>query len=132
MKTRDEEINKAYDKWQDDLECSERTVWQCACRWADEHPKNPWRDVKKELPKEKCKVYVLKNGVPDFAIYTGRKKNKTFVTAYLVRHLVGTYLDISENGIEFKKDVSALFRKDITNEVTHWMPIHELLKGGEA
>lgn len=39
---RDEEINKAYDKWQDDLECSERTVWQCACRWADENPKNPW------------------------------------------------------------------------------------------
>ena len=36
--TREEEINKAYDKWQDDLECSERTVWQCACRWADQHP----------------------------------------------------------------------------------------------
>mgnify|MGYP007032344528 CR=1 FL=1 len=36
--TRDEEINKAYDKWQDDLECSERTVWQCACKWADQHP----------------------------------------------------------------------------------------------
>lgn len=82
-----------------------------------------FRKVEDELPKKRCKVYVIRNGEPDFAVFTGRRKDRTFITAYLVRHCIGTCLDISENGIEFKKDIIGLSRKDITSEVTHWMPI---------
>lgn len=110
--TREEEINKAYDNWQDDLECSERTVWKCACRWADEHPKNPWISVEERLPKREN----------DKASWS----NYVFIRTCFNSHEEAKYDTI--NHIWYDKHKKIL---DDNKYVTHWMPIPELLKKGE-
>ena len=46
--TRDEEIRLA-----DYISSTpeEEKVWVAAAKWADEHPKNPWRNAKTDPPK---------------------------------------------------------------------------------
>lgn len=65
MKTREEEIKQAATKIAKEWYCGPEDEFHYEVekleemgQWADEHPKNPWRDAKKELPKEEGWVYV--------------------------------------------------------------------------
>lgn len=73
-------------------------------RWADEHPKNPWRNLKDEMPPVKQRVLFLDtNGKPR----------------------------LGYNNIDQK---SATVGADSPNEkvtLQYWMPIPEAPKGGE-
>jgi len=77
---------------------------KCA-RWADEHPKNPWISVEDRLPEKLNKFF------SDFVLvmYTRGGKPYPFITRY--DYEFGMW--------------------EIEN-VTHWMPIPELKKGGEV
>ena len=84
-------------------------------KWADEHPKNPWRDASKELP--------LKENY----------KDGLWGQEVLARTQSGSYyrMRVRENGewqnLEHGQPEWWLY----TGKVTHWMPIPELQEGGE-
>ena len=53
--TRKEEIEKLSEELFAtylDTDCSFLEIVKRVIKWANEHPKNPWRDVKKEQPKD--------------------------------------------------------------------------------
>ena len=73
--------------------------------WADEHPASPWISIKERLPEMYEDVVVLNNGKPIMSRrYWVDRWNPTPTTW--------------------------MWSKSLTN-VTHWMPIPELKKGGE-
>lgn len=70
-------------------------------QWADEHPKNPWRDAKKELPKDKgVRIFVSYAGIQSSAYYYGNN-----------------YWSVEGYGF--------------CDFVDYWMPIPETPKGGK-
>ena len=100
--------------------------------WADEHPKSPWISVEERLPEKNCKVMVA-GGEYDIAIY--RAASHKFYTAYkeLQKKIgeksdVGSYM-IGGDCMKIEEYFSRGEREDITETVTHWMPILELPKG---
>ena len=114
--TREEEIRQAYLNWASDIECSEYTVWKDACRWADEHPKNPWRDIYEEQPElvnrhERGCFSGFIDSDPVLIRY------KTDSGQYFVKQAVFSKY----------KDEEPMFYG--VGEVTHWMPIPESPKG---
>lgn len=111
--TREEEINKAYYKWQDDLECSERTVWQCACRWADEHPQNPWINVEERLPEDNKTVLVWFGGCYKVALL---RDNEWW-------ECTGYQTGCGWSALDKIPDIIA------SSYITHWMPIPQNKKG---
>lgn len=66
MKTREEERRERANDYAEEMthkgtssECewvATRDDFLAGARWADEHPKNPWRDARKELPKGGDKI----------------------------------------------------------------------------
>ena len=64
--TREEEIYAATQQfvgeYLDGLYDAETFAKKCA-QWADEHPKNPWRDASKEPPKSEDEVFIYAGGV---------------------------------------------------------------------
>jgi len=106
--TREEEINKAYEQWRDDLDCSERTTWQDACKWADEHPVNPWRDASKELPiKDKDNI------------------SKAVIALTNIGYWFKGQYDYNNKDWFFSEEPETLDFED-GEFVTHWMPIPQL------
>lgn len=86
--------------------------------WADAN-QSSWISVKTP-PKENGKYFVLSFGEPDIAIY----HNGKWVTAYKEKKHIGSHMssDLTEiQDYEYS-------RTNITDEITHWMPIHEPLK----
>ena len=79
-------------------------IFEEGVNWADEHPVNPWISVEERLPE---------------------KINKFYSDSVLCRYTRGgrEYYDISRYDHEFDEW--------LIGNVTHWMPIPELLKGGE-
>lgn len=45
------------------------TCFEAGANWADEHPKNPWRDASKELPKSANEVFIYAGGVTTIGRY---------------------------------------------------------------
>lgn len=107
--TREEEIKDTANSYfylgEDDRIEERRMCFIGGAQWADEHPKNPWRDAKKDPPKDDRDVFI--------------KWGKNDPAQRL--HGVGSYhksLFPENNGWSI-------------NDVTHWMPIPELEKRGE-
>ena len=83
--------------------------------WADEHPKSPWKDVKKELPKA-CKKYNNNDAL--------KGKSKYVLTISADGDLVvARYDTINKRWCNFKTY--------LTTPIV-WMPIPEFPKGGEG
>lgn len=84
-------------------------------QWADEHPKNPWRDAKKELP--------LKEN----------HKDGLWGQEVLARTQSGNYyrMRVRENGEWQNLVLNEQSWWLYTGKVTHWMPIPDLPKGGD-
>lgn len=76
--------------------------FQFGTRWADAHPRNPWRALIEELPPVKQRVFFLDiNGIP----HIGRRE--------ISEQIIVSADTPQENII-----------------ITHWMPIPETPKGG--
>ena len=68
--TREEEITKATEYYYNSIAL--RVAFEEGAQWADEHPKNQWRDARKELPlKENHKLTTKTN-----TIMTANEKDK--------------------------------------------------------
>lgn len=107
MKTREEEIREAaWDRTNyPDCEnyCTQRlsTIFEAGAQWADEHPKNPWRDAKKDPPRDGewfVAITDLMNGLKVPVV--GRIGIDIFIQAFKRRY-------------------------------QYWMPIQPLQEGGE-
>lgn len=106
MKTREEEMIKSFTE----LVKAAPNIMSLLCEaakfglaWSDSHQKNPWRDAKKDPPKDDRDVFI--------------KWGKNDPAQRL--HGVGSYH-------------KSLFQENngwSINDVTHWMPIPELPKG---
>lgn len=82
-----------------------------------ERLRNQWISVKERLPEENGKYYVIAGGIPDLSLY----KNGKWVTAYKERKNVGSHFveEVEIQDFEYS-------HTDLTDDVTHWMPIPEL------
>ena len=84
-------------------------------RWADEHPKNPWKSVEECMPDENSAVLVR-----------GEIRDNGHADEF--------YVFLVENG-EFVSVISGkpIWKLDTFRDYTftHWMPIPELKKGCE-
>lgn len=80
-------------------------VVRMSIQWADEHPKNPWRDAKKELPEKINKFF------SDFVLVMYTRGGKPYPSITRYDYDCGIW--------------------EIDN-VTHWMPFPQPPKGGKA
>lgn len=103
-------------------------------KWADEHPNNPWVSVEDRLPEKNCTVFVTTNGLDEDVAHF-RIKSKRFITVAKEKQKLlkkeestGSY-SICGDCIKEERYYSKGEREDITDSVTHWMPIPELKKG---
>lgn len=88
--------------------------------------------MEERLPEDSGKYYVIAGGEFDMAFY----KNRKWVTAYKEKIYTGSHTVVAmdkENGNkkEFEVPNFSYIHTNLTGIVTHWMPIPELLKGGE-
>lgn len=123
MNTREEEIRQVAEQYECDLfkmrginRYDSRDIIQVAkdfAEWADEHPKNPWRNAKIELPVEKN----VKSISIDCFIRTSKG---LYFSAFYDYQFKDWYID----GHGYSS-INTL------GYVTHWMPIPETPKGGE-
>ena len=83
-------------------------------QWSDEHPKSPWISVKERLPKKTRELELLED-----------EHDKVVIVCMRFREAVTAYLDAEE--------IWRLYPTGhpFYGEITHWMPIPELPKGGE-
>lgn len=106
--TREEEIKRAAETYYGEMyHKSAMEYFAKGAKWADEHPKNPFRDAKTDRPEDDSDVIVL---LEDKSWTKGFCRGKIW---YVQRH------QLQNNYYARSKDV------------THWMPIPELPKGGE-
>lgn len=95
---------------------------------------NPWISVEDRLPEKNCTVFVTTNGLDEDVAHF-RVKSKRFITVAKEKQKLlkkeestGSY-SICGDCIKEERYYSKGEREDITDSVTHWMPIPELKKG---
>lgn len=100
---------------------------------ANEKLRNPWISVKDRLPENNCVVFVSLDGTEYLSAHY-RAKSKRFITVSKdkqtlveVRKSSATYTTCGDC-IKEERLYSEGQREDITDIVTHWMPIPELKK----
>lgn len=96
-------------------------LFEQAVQWADEHPKNPWRSPKVELPNEgEIVLTKILNTIDG-----GGEHNESEmiqVQKYIGRWITDRAEQHRMSGILF----------DTISKVTAWMPIPQVPKGGEG
>lgn len=98
--TREEEIKQASIEWlRSDSFFHEANVesFEEGARWADEHPKNPWRDAKKDPPKdgEWCLFRFTQNAWAH-GLYEARVMPNTAMSDYIRNGEIISWMPISE------------------------------------
>lgn len=120
--TRQEEIRKAVDiqfpiilDGRTQEQALAASGFELGVKWADEHPKSPWIDVKEKLPY---------NNNPNF-IHFGftnrvlvRNKNGDLFVAYMKKNKDNEWFWCNDTDDNF----------DLLSYITHWMPIPNLSK----
>lgn len=96
--------------------------------WADKHQPSPWISVGDKLPEKYGKYYVIAGGSFDMALYKAKGK---WTTAYREKIYTGSHTIVAmdeENGNEKEFEVPdfSYIHTNLTDIVTHWMPIPEL------
>lgn len=74
MKKREEEIKDARDKLCEFKAYPFIRGFIAGAQWADSHPKNPWRDAKKEQPKDDDPVFLSFQGIECVGEYANDQK----------------------------------------------------------
>lgn len=90
--------------------------------------RNPWISVEDRLPERYGKYYVIAGGEFDMAFYM---KSGKWTTAYKEKIYIGSHTIVAideENGNEKEFEIPdfSYVHTNLTDIVTHWMPIPEL------
>lgn len=113
--TREEEIRQAAEEYSGLPKYQDPFI--LGAQWADEHPKDPWISVNERLPEEFQIVFVrMQGGSCDSAMYT----NGVF------RRDLQLNFGMKDDGYTIIS-----WQQMFKSNITHWMPIPELPKGGE-
>ncbi len=90
---------------------------------ADRNPKNPWISVEDRLPEEGDLIFAMTRTVTENAVFCGFSACKYTDGKFLHEN----NYSFSDNNGEFFK----MSNKIVLNDVTRWMPIPGLPKGGD-
>ena len=109
MKTREEEIKEAKDKICEFKAYPFNRGFIAGVQWADEHPKNPWRDAAKDPPKE---------------------MNIDHTSDAVIVFWQGGEIGSAIYNHDWNKWVGMHYGEDVATPL-FWMPVLPLPKGGE-
>ena len=121
MKTREEEIKLATKEYEIPFEDNTSSIlfgFEEGAKWADEHPKSPWISVKERLPER----------------MTSRDSNGAKIINCCSKDVFGYDASYNIGRLVCYNHESELWESHdsyMIGEITYWMPIPELPKGGE-
>lgn len=118
--TREEEIKLLVQHlakvWYAGANSNLEALFEEAVQWADEHPKNPWRDAKKEPPKREIGNKIFYTFFD--TAFDGVHEQRYYYYAEFKKYGLGKEGWIDEDGNRVLVEIA-----------DYWMPIPELKKG---